>query len=80
MSATKTNPKATLEEYQVTLPIVGKLFITVEAESEEDAIRKAFEEKLETDMIEEWEPLKKIVEGNIFYGDINQPEAFKIDT
>ena len=52
--------------YQVTLPIAGHAFLTVEAESEERALEIAFEQVMKDD-IQEWEALEAFHEGNICY-------------
>ena len=57
--------KSKLKNWDVSLPMSGKLFVTVEAESEEDAIEKALNSDLTTDMLEEWEAHEKICEGNV---------------
>lgn len=59
------------KEYQVLIPIAGCISVTVEAESEEEAKEKAFEEDWRVDLsgpnveLHELEPLEQIVEGNI---------------
>lgn len=64
------------KQYDVSLPITGILLVTVEAESEDDAIRKAFEsDQLIIDNIEEWDVHEKIVEGNILYASHNNAYA-----
>lgn len=63
------------KEYNVCLPITGKIWVTVEAESEKDAIEQAFEsEELTTENIEEWEPHRRICSGNVLHASMN--EAF----
>lgn len=54
--------------YTVKVPIVGACYVEVEAENESEAIEKAMDsEDLTLDNIEEWEPLEKVVEGNVVY-------------
>jgi hypothetical protein len=55
-----------LHEFQVTLPVAGTAFITVLAESEEDAIEQALD-TVTLDHLEEWEALRQIVRGNVCY-------------
>lgn len=44
------------KEYEVCMPITGIIWVTVEAESEEEAIEAAFEsDQLTLDNVEEWE-------------------------
>lgn len=50
--------------YSVTIPIAGHAFLTVEADSEEQAIEKAFEVVSLND-VEEWEALRKFNSGNV---------------
>lgn len=67
-----------MKTYEVTLPIAGIAYITVQAESEEDAIAKAMEE-VSRDDIEEWEAFERIVSGNVLHAPINDAEAVEID-
>lgn len=53
-------------EYQVTIPIAGHAFITVEAESEEEAIDIAMGE-VTIDHVEEWIPVEQFTQGNVCY-------------
>lgn len=64
--------------YNITLPLTGIIYKTVEADSEEEAIRLAMEEST-LDDIEEWDTHRKIVSGNIFYGVLNEMEIEKED-
>lgn len=51
-----------MKQYEVTLPIAGHAYLTVEAESPEKAIEMALEEVKEVDS---WEALKQFHQGNI---------------
>lgn len=53
-----------LREYQVTLPITGLAYLTVEAESAEQAIEQAMEIVTHDD-VHEWEAVHSIMEGNV---------------
>lgn len=55
-----------MREWQVTIPIAGHAFITVEAETAEEAKELAFGEVNRTH-IEEWEPLEQFNQGNVCY-------------
>lgn len=69
-----------LKEYDVCVPITGIIWVTVEAENEDDAIEKAMEsDELSRDNIEEWETHEIIVRGNVFYGHTNQAHAECVD-
>lgn len=63
-----------MAEYEVTLPISGYVYLTVEAESEDQAIRKALSEEVRPSEIEEWSTLEAVVTGNVWYG-IGSPRA-----
>lgn len=66
-----------MKEYDVCIPISGKIWVTVEAETQQEAIEKALSsEQICRDNLEEWEAHTKIVQGNIFYG--MQNEAFAV--
>jgi hypothetical protein len=53
-------------EYNVVLPIAGHAYLTVEADSPEEAIEKAMDEVTIND-IEELEALKQFNQGNVCY-------------
>lgn len=66
-------------KYRVRLPITGIVTVQVEASSEKEAIEKAFtSEKISDDL--EWEPVSKIVAGNVFHGMLNEAEACEIES
>lgn len=52
--------------YEVTIPIAGHAFLTVEADSEESAIEEAMN-VVTIDDVEEWEALDQFNQGNICY-------------
>lgn len=55
-----------MKTYGISLPITGVAHLEVEAESEEEAIEKAF--KLVTiNDIDEWEALEHVSRGNVCY-------------
>jgi hypothetical protein len=59
--------------WTVCVPITGKAFVEVEADSEEEAIDAALNsEDLTIDAIEEWMPTDRIVQGNFFFGMLNE--------
>ena len=60
------NKEVTMPTYNVTIPIAGHAFKTVEADSEEEAIEKAMEE-VSIDEIDEWGPLMRFNQGNVCY-------------
>lgn len=62
--------------YTVKVPIVAVCYIEVEAETEEQAIEKAFEsDDLRLKNVEEWEPLEHITQGNVIYTYHNDAEV-----
>ena len=57
-----------MKRYTVKVPIVAVCYVDVVAESEKEAIEKAFEsEDLKLENVDEWEPLEHIVQGNVIY-------------
>ena len=52
------------KEYNVTIPIAGHAYMTIEADSEEEAIEKAMESITIND-VAEWEPLQEVNRGNV---------------
>lgn len=62
--------------YTVKVPIVAVCYIEVEAETEEEAIEKAFEsDDLKLENVDEWEPLEHITQGNVIYTYHNDAEV-----
>ena len=66
-----------LKEFEVTLPINGVVYLTVTAESQEEAIDKALESYEPSDL-ESWSAYKHLVRGNIFYGECSDAEAVEV--
>lgn len=74
--------------YTVAVPVVAKLLVEVtDVDSEQEAIEKA----LAVDMmlvpksedttvdIDEWDTHKHVVQGNVYYGAINEPRIEAVD-
>ena len=55
-----------MKEYYLKIPMAGSVEISVEAESEKEAIEKAMNEATIKN-VGEWEMFTKIVEGNVLY-------------
>jgi hypothetical protein len=70
-----------MTEYNVDFPVVMHIGCVVEAESEEDAIRKALDNyegcelRQSEYVIVEGEALRRVVQGNVYYGCIREAEA-----
>ena len=70
-----------MAKFSVEAPVLVRLSVIVEAASEEEAIEKLYDGEWEleltpeNDAIEdvyyEWDIYEKIVQGNVFYGNIN---------
>lgn len=60
-----------MKEYSVAVPILGIALVVVEAESEAEAIELALGDA-GPEYVDEWIAHEKLVEGNIFYGQINK--------
>lgn len=63
-----------MKEYLVTIPITGVAVITVQAETAEEAIAIGID-NVTLDNIEDWNPVEKIVTGNVFNGIQNEADA-----
>jgi hypothetical protein len=71
------------KDFYVEIPVVLKLMVGVTAKTEEEAIEKVFDSRIAIDVVDdgetlnwvehEWEMHDKIVQGNVFYGGINEP-------
>lgn len=64
--------------FGVTIPITGIAYVEVEADSEEEALEKAFEGDVTSDHLQEWETHRQIVEGNVFHGHTNEASAEEV--
>jgi hypothetical protein len=60
-----------VKEYSVAVPILGTALVMVEADSRGDAIEKALG-IAGPDDVDEWMAYEYLVQGNIFYGQINK--------
>lgn len=63
-----------MKDYIVEVPFTGVAVITVQADNEKEAIALAID-NVTLHHIENWGPVEKIVEGNIFYGVQNEASA-----
>ena len=82
-----------MTKYEVQIPFAGYVVMTVEADSEADAIDKAFGAELtmkpDVDVVqpegvsdvsaEEWSFFEVITEGNVFHGPLNRASAEEIE-
>jgi len=76
-----------MAKYSVLIPCTLSVDVTVEADSEEEALSKAldvdFSVKIDDGadkaMIHEFEAHEEIVKGNVFYGVQNEIEVMLID-
>jgi hypothetical protein len=59
-----------VKEYEISVPVLGVAHVTVMADSEESALSQAINEAGPDD-VDEWYALKAVVEGNVFYGPLN---------
>jgi hypothetical protein len=55
-----------MKSWSVTLPVAGHAYVTVEAETEEEAIEKAFN-NVTIDNLESWEAVERFNQGNVCY-------------
>ncbi|EPZ47610.1 hypothetical protein [Alicyclobacillus acidoterrestris] len=67
-----------MKTYIVEIPLTGYVSVEVEAESEQEAIDRAFEEA-QLEHIEEWDLHRQIVRGNVFSGLRNEIHVEEID-
>ena len=66
--------------WTVIVPMCGSVTVEVEADTEEEAINKAFDNASIDDYpSSSYEFHRKIVSGNVFHGEINEVEAIKED-
>lgn len=73
---------AEMSTYRVSMPLVGVVTLEVEAENEEIAIERFYEEFKDLDdenCYSEWDFCEKIVSGNVFHGMQNEVDVIKIN-
>lgn len=66
-----------MPKYSVELPISGRALLEVEAPNAEAAITEAMGQ-CSIEHIEEWDPKRKLVEGNVCYASITRASATEI--
>ena len=59
------------KSYSVTFPITGSWSVLVEAESEEEALEKAYNTDPDEGELT-WTAVERVVQGNVFYGELNE--------
>ena len=52
-----------MKSYEISVPIVGVCYVTVEAETKEEALDLALDEACAVD---EWEALRHVTRGNVW--------------
>jgi len=67
-----------MPEWEVIIPIVGYALVNVSGADEKEAFGNALDVVSVND-IELWEGVEHIVQGNVFYGEVNNIEATRID-
>ena len=60
--------------FHIRMPIVGVAEIEIDASDEEAAIQAAMDQ-ISRFHIEEWEAVRAVCQGNIFYGALNEVEV-----
>lgn len=56
-----------MKKYGLSIPIAGYVYIEIEAENEQQAIDKAFENGWEDEDVQELNMYEKLVQGNVCY-------------
>jgi hypothetical protein len=67
-----------MNKYYVSIPLVGQATFEVTASSKEEAEQIAFDMDVEEADVE-YELCEKIVNGNVFYGRLNEVETVEED-
>ena len=63
----------TAKIYGIRVPILGYAFVEVKASNKQDAIQQAIED-VDLSDFQSWNAVEQVVMGNVFMGDINEPE------
>jgi hypothetical protein len=64
------------KDYSVAVPISGVIYVTVEADSEEEAIELALmSSDINVDNIKTWDAHRHLVQGNVCYADLAEATA-----
>ena len=64
--------------FHLRMPIVGVAEIEIDASDKEAAIRAAIDQ-IELAHLDEWEAVRAICQGNIFYGPLNVVEVEEVE-
>ena len=67
-----------MKTFHLRMPIVGVAEIEIDASDEDAAIRAAMDQ-ISRFHIEEWEAVRVICQGNIFYGPLNEVEVEEVE-
>lgn len=68
-----------MKVFGISKPITGILYKEIEAKSEKEAMDAFHKGDLTIDDVIEWEMHETIVQGNVFYGMLNQAEVELVD-
>lgn len=69
-----------MTRYSIQLPVAGIIAFEIEAENEEDAIKKAIlSDEINTKNLIEWDAYEKLVEGNCVHAPLWEAEVEEID-
>lgn len=68
-----------MANYRLKVPFTGYVEVGIVADNEEDAERNVFESDLDFSDAVEVEFHNKIVQGNVFYGVLNELEIEEVD-
>lgn len=64
--------------FSIRMPIVGVAEIEIDASDEEAAIQAAMDQ-ISRFHIEEWEAVRSVCQGDIFYGPLNEVEVTEVE-
>lgn len=64
--------------WSVAIPISGVMHVDIEADSAEEAISKALAGDYDLDDVDEWEPHRHLIRGNVFYGALAEADAEEV--
>lgn len=64
-----------MPKYLVQLPVSGVASIEVEADSEQAAIKAALNGEGTDPVLENWETHERVVEGNVYHGELDEATA-----
>jgi hypothetical protein len=67
-----------MPRWSVQIPVSGYVEVEVEASSKDEAIDVGMQQEVGSEDIVEWETLRHVTQGNVFYGVLAEADAQEV--